>query len=83
VVLAHSLQQASISHCERRGAGVAESSALDDSIRLEEAVRGVAVVRSIGGLREHRVAKLGDREITACGGKKNNCQPELVTRRRM
>jgi hypothetical protein len=55
---------------------------LDDAVGLEETIPGVSVVRSIDGLREHCVAKVSDREVTACGGKKSNSQLKLKTRRR-
>ena len=49
--------------------GVVDLGVLNDAVGLEETIRGVAVVRSISGLREHSVPKLIDREIAACGRK--------------
>ena len=43
---------------------------LDDAVGLEETILGELVIRLIGGLGEHCVAKVSDREITACVGKK-------------
>jgi hypothetical protein len=54
---------------------------LDDAVGLET-IPGVSVVRLIDGLREHCVAKVSDREVTAYGGKKSNSQLKLKTRRR-
>ncbi len=62
--------------------GVSDLVVLDDAVSLEETIPGVPVVRLIDGLREHCVAKVSDREVTACGGNKSNSQLKLKTRRR-
>jgi hypothetical protein len=50
--------------------GVADLVVLDDAVGLEETIRGVLVVRSIGGLREHYTAIFSNREIPAYRGNK-------------
>ena len=61
--------------------GVADLVVLDDTVGLEETIPGVLVGRLIDGLREHCIAKVSNREVTACGGKKSNSQLKLKTRR--
>lgn len=50
--------------------GVTHLVALDDAVGLEETILGVLVVRLIDGLRIHGVAKVSNREVAGCGGKK-------------
>lgn len=50
--------------------GVADLVVRDDAVGLEETILGVLVVRLIGGLREHCIAKVSNREVPACRGKK-------------
>ena len=61
--------------------GVADLIVLNDVVGLEETILRVPVVRLIGGLREHCVAKVSNRKVTGCGGKKSNSQLRLKTRR--
>ena len=54
--------------------GITDLSVLDDAVCLEETIFGILVVSSIDRLREHCVAKVSDREVTAYRGKKSKSQ---------
>jgi len=51
---------------------VADLAVLDDAVGLQETMLGVLIVRPIGDVREHKVLKVENGELTACGGNKSD-----------